>query len=446
MPKKIQIISIFGTNLKKNHLKIAVFGLGYVGTVNIACLAKLGHTIYGCDVKPHKVDLISKGKSTVLEPQVDDLIMQGVSDQLIFASTDASFCVENTEMALVCVGTPSDEDGRVNLNYIMNTALEIAGIVKKTNKHYTLVFRSTIPPGTIDDKVIPAFIALLNDTINNIRIAFLPEFLREGSAVKDFFECARIVVGVGETNSAENKLREVFGFSNEIPIITTNFRTAEFVKYVDNAYHATKVTFANEIYSIGSRLGVDVKKANEIFLLDDILNISKRYLKPGMPFGGSCLPKDCRAIVNLGNTANIEVPFFKGVLESNKAHQKRILKKVLGYKGSKVLICGLTFKQNTDDIRESPLLLLLKDLIKNGKWVKVFDMNLSIMSLRIEFPEIVKYIENDLPDLVNWADTVVINNESIEEVISIAKNDTSIVNCINNNDYDSKGIVIDKLY
>jgi len=427
-------------------MNIAVFGLGYVGTVNIACLSKLGHKIYGCDIKPHKVEQIKNGKSPVLEPELDELIQKGVSKSLIFASTDASFCIENTDMALICVGTPSGEDGSVNLDYIMNTALEIARVIKKSNRPYTLVFRSTIPPGTIDDKIIPEFKLVFGETQNHIKIAFLPEFLREGSAVKDFFQCARIVAGVDTNNSAEPSLQKVFEFDKAIPLIFTNFRTAEFVKYVDNAYHATKVTFANEIYSIGSELGVDVKQANQIFLMDNILNISSRYLKPGMPFGGSCLPKDSRAIIHLGKLSGLDIPFFTGVLASNKAHQQRILDKVLSFNGDNILIYGLTFKQNTDDIRESPFLFLLKSLIKQKKNVKVYDQNLNIMALRVEFPDIVKYIENDLESLANWADTIVINNTGINDLLHIIKDKKIILNCVNNNSYTHLGNPVLNIY
>jgi GDP-mannose 6-dehydrogenase len=427
-------------------LNIAVFGLGYVGAVNIACLSKLGNKVYGCDVKPHKVDLIKNGLSTVLEPQLDSLIKEGVTNGSILASTDAGFCVQNTDMALVCVGTPSDEDGSVNLDFILNTAVEIAKIIKSTGRKYTLVFRSTIPPGTIEDKIIPELDKVFGAVSHPVQLAFLPEFLREGSAVQDFFNCARIVAGIDNNNSAKSQIQKVFEFNKEIPLIFTDFRTAEFVKYVDNAYHATKVAFANEIYSIGSNLGVDVKKANEIFLLDNLLNISARYLKPGMPFGGSCLPKDSRAIIHMGQSLGLSIPFFNGVLSSNKAHQQRVLDKVLSFEGEKVLIYGLTFKQNTDDIRESPFLLLLNELIQQKKMVKVFDPNLNVMSLRVEFPGIVKYIETDFESVVNWAETIIVNKPQILELLEIVKEKKDIINCIDNNKYSYLGEQVHNLF
>jgi GDP-mannose 6-dehydrogenase len=416
-------------------MNIAVFGLGYVGVVNIACLSKLGHKIYGCDVKPHKAELINKGKGTILEPQIDELLLKGNTSGLVIGSTDANYCIENTEMALICVGTPSDASGNVNLNYIINTAREIGASIKKIDKKYTLVFRSTIPPGTVEETIIPELKELLGDKFKNVNIVFLPEFLREGSAVKDFFHGARIVIGLDEGLNGKEEIEKVFNFSEDSILVFTNYRTAEFVKYVDNAYHAAKVTFANEVYSIGSALGVDIKQANNIFLMDNVLNISGRYLKPGTPFGGSCLPKDTRAIIHLAEKIHVEIPFFKGLVASNHEHQKRLLQKVLEFKKKKILIYGLTFKQNTDDIRESPFLLLLKSLIDNQKDVKVVDPNLNIMSLRVEFPEIVKYINNNLEDSLKWADLIVLNKRDIKTIIELCDNVKPIVNCIDNENY-----------
>ena len=428
-------------------MNIAVFGLGYVGIVNIACLSSLGHTVYGCDIKPHKVDLLNVGKAAILEPQVDDLVSDGLAKGRILASTDARWCIENTAMALVCVGTPSNAEGEVNLNYIMNTVVEIAQILKNSTQSYTLVVRSTIPPGTVEGHVIPAFKRVMGEAVERLKFAFLPEFLREGDAVKDFFECARIVAGVDPANSAQPELTDVFGFNEKIPLHFTDFRTAEFVKYVDNAYHATKVAFANEVYAVGSAMGVNVKTAHEIFLMDDILNISGRYLRPGMPFGGSCLPKDTRAMLHFGKQFDVDLPFFNGVVDSNKAHQKRLFDHVLRYEGINILIYGLTFKQNTDDIRESPFLFLLKDLAASGKDVKVYDEDLNLTSLRIEFPEIVQHIESDLAALVQWADTIIMNKKNFKAVLQHIKAKKAVLNCLNNEVYHyGDGHLVDNIF
>jgi len=385
-------------------MNISVFGLGYVGVVNIACLSKLGHTLYGCDIKPHKVAEINSGKSPIHEPQVDELLGEGFKDGRIKASQDAAMVVENTEMALVCVGTPSSPEGYVNLSYCINTVMEIAEHVKRLNKKYTLVFRSTIPPGTVEEKFLPEVERILGKDNQLMEVLFLPEFLREGSAVKDFFECRRIVIGCADDTKKNDAIEEVFNFSEEVPLKYVNYRTAEFIKYADNAYHATKVAFANEIYSLGSKFGVDVKKANEIFMMDDILNVSANYLKPGLPYGGSCLPKEVRAIGNLGKIVDMEVPFFKGMYESNVQHQARLHEKVMSYGKKKILIHGLTFKHDTDDVRESPLLFLSKSLLNEEVEIKIFDPNLNIPSMRIENADVVRYIENDEDELNDWAE------------------------------------------
>jgi GDP-mannose 6-dehydrogenase len=416
-------------------MNIAVFGLGYVGVVNIACLSKLGHKLYGCDVKSQKADLIHSGKSTILEPQIDDLLLQAHDKGLVVGSTDAYYCVNSTDMALICVGTPSDANGHVNLSYIINTSIDIATTIKKNKKRYTIVYRSTIPPGTVENTVFPEFKKILGEQINLVNLIFMPEFLREGSAVKDFFHASRIVIGVNELQAGRNEMEAVFNFSKDIPLIFTNYRTAEFVKYVDNAFHATKVAFANEIYALGANFGVNIKEANDLFLMDKILNISERYLKPGTPFGGSCLPKDTRAIVKLAQQSGTEVPFMEGVIASNKVHQKRLLEKVLSLNKKRIAIYGLTFKQNTDDIRESPFLLLLKSLVELNIEVKVFDPNLNIGSLRVEFPEVVRFIETNEEDVLKWAELIVVSKNVIDSLLEKKKPEQVILNCYNNEDY-----------
>jgi len=427
-------------------MNISVFGLGYVGVVNIACLSKLGHTLYGCDIKPHKVAEINSGKSPIHEPQVDELLGEGFKDGRIKASQDAAMVVENTEMALVCVGTPSSPEGYVNLSYCINTVMEIAEHVKRLNKKYTLVFRSTIPPGTVEEKFLPEVERILGKDNQLMEVLFLPEFLREGSAVKDFFECRRIVIGCADDTKKNDAIEEVFNFSEEVPLKYVNYRTAEFIKYADNAYHATKVAFANEIYSLGSKFGVDVKKANEIFMMDDILNVSANYLKPGLPYGGSCLPKEVRAIGNLGKIVDMEVPFFKGMYESNVQHQARLHEKVMSYGKKKILIHGLTFKHDTDDVRESPLLFLSKSLLNEEVEIKIFDPNLNIPSMRIENADVVRYIENDEDELIAWADLVVTSRRKPESLVEKTNDSQDILNLTNYHDYTHLSSRIKNLY
>lgn len=427
-------------------MNISVFGLGYVGMVNIACLADLGHHLIGCDIKPNKVNILKGGKSTVLEPGVDDRIQTAFDSGKLEAHTDAKTCVDRSEMAIICVGTPSDPSGNVNLSYINNTAAELADVLRESKKRFTLVFRSTIPPGTIENEIIPAIVSRFPEYHSYLKVAFLPEFLREGNAVKDFFKCSRIIAGIDATNSAEAEISAVFGFSDDIPLFFTDYRTAEFVKYVDNAFHAVKVAFANELYSIGSRMGVNVSKANELFLADDILNISTKYLRPGMPYGGSCLPKDTRALLHFGRISEVQTPLLEGMASSNAAHKQRIAEIVLSEKGQRVLIFGLTFKQNTDDIRESPFVDLLEELIARGRDVRVYDEKLNMVALRIEHPHLVQYIHKDLSDCASWADLIVLNEKHYQPLQALCTPQQCVINCLNDEAIDFNGASLHYLY
>ncbi|MCH7535964.1 MAG: UDP-glucose/GDP-mannose dehydrogenase family protein, partial [Bacteroidetes bacterium] len=387
-------------------MNVSIFGLGYVGIVNMACLSKLGHKVYGCDIKSQKVDLITQGKSPNYEPEVDELIAAGHKDGSIQASTNAELVISETDIALICVGTPSRENGSVNLNYIINTTIEIAAIVKKISKPLTIAYRSTIPPGTIEDVIIPELARILGDDKDIVSIAFLPEFLREGSAVKDFFNGSRIVIG-NNTGNIDN-LKELFSYNENTPVIITNLKTAEYVKYVDNAYHAVKVAFANEAYTIGAAYGINVKKANEIFLMDNQLNISPYYLKPGLPFGGSCLPKDIRAINMLATKKGITSPLLGNVLASNKAIQNQIATRIHDLEIKNITMFGLTFKDDTDDVRESPSLQVIKELLLDRANLHVYDP-VAMEHVKKIFPHL--NYTNNAQDAVDKADIVLLLTE-----------------------------------
>lgn len=423
-------------------MNIAVFGLGYVGMVNIACLSKLGNRVIGCDIKQQKVELVNSGKSTIVEPELDELLDTAFKKGLISGNSNAEKCIKVTDVAIICVGTPSDSAGQVNMNYILNTSIEIARIVKNTQKKYTVIYRSTIPPGSMDNMIRPHYSEVLGQKTDLVTLVFMPEFLREGNAVKDFFYGARIVVGLNESRDGEKTLSELFGFSKEVPIMYTDYKTAEFVKYVDNAFHATKVAFVNEMYALGSYFEVDTKKANELFLMDKSLNVSEKYLRPGSPFGGSCLPKDTRAILRLGELASMEMPFIKGVIESNKQHQHRLFSLVMSFGKKRILLYGLTFKKHTDDIRESPYLNLLRAIAEtHGLEVKVYDPNLNISNLRVEFPDVVRHIELSEEVALNWAELIVQSQGSLVELSSKVNENKYILNCMDNEDYLRKNIV-----
>ncbi|MBD78440.1 MAG: GDP-mannose dehydrogenase [Crocinitomicaceae bacterium] len=402
-------------------MKIAVFGLGYVGVVNIACLSELGHELTGVDIKSSKVETVNAGNSPVFEPRVDEMIKNGVDTGKVNATSDAGVAIANSEMAIVCVGTPSDKDGKVNLNFTRNTIREIANeLVTKSKKGYCIVLRSTIPPSTIRKLVIPILKEQLGNEYDSygVRVAFIPEFLREGSAVKDFFEGKRIVVGSAD-KARVSQIDEVFGFSEKTPLVYVDFDTAEFVKYVDNTFHALKVAFANEVYSIGDAYGVDIKAANDIFLMDDSLNISKRYLRPGAPFGGSCLPKDLRAVQAMANDANEEIPLLNGVVESNRVHKDRFMNRILEFvsKEDKVLIYGMTFKSNTDDTRESPFIEIAERLLDKGYNISIVDPSIKEVDFRINHSGLYNcWLGNSVDNWANFDKYVMFKSIQLDEV------------------------------
>jgi GDP-mannose 6-dehydrogenase len=417
-------------------MKIGIFGLGYVGVVNTVCFAELGHQVIGCDIKSQKVTSLLSGKSPVWEPLVDDILQKQLANGNIKATTNAKEVLEHADIILICVGTPSMPDGTVNLDYTINTTIEIAQILNESNKSLTIAYRSTIPPHSVEGTFRPLFEKYLKNYSGKLKLAFYPEFLREGSAVKDFMEAPRIVIGTKENDISE--LKALLSYNENSPVVITDTHTAEFVKYVDNCYHAIKVAFANEVYSIGKGFNIDIELANNIFLMDKHLNISTRYLRPGLPFGGSCLPKDLRAMRYFSRLNNIDAPLMNSLTESNEKFQHRILEMVLKHQKSKILLVGITFKNYTDDVRESPMLRLANDIISNAKnELMVFDEDINLVSLRIENSNIVKYIETDLSKAMAAAELVIVTKRYMPEVLKFAKADQIIMNFADMKRYDT---------
>ena len=415
-------------------MNIAVFGLGYVGMVNIACLTQLGHATWGCDIKGFKVDLVKQGKSPIYEPGVDDMLEEGMQKKLIHASTNASEVIAHTDMALICVGTPSMANGTVNLDYTLNTTREIAKSLKKEKRKYTIVYRSTIPPGTVEEHFIPLLQQELGDDMAHLTVAFIPEFLREGSAVKDFFHCSRIVVGSNEEEPA--LVKEVFSYSKDIPLVFTSFRTAEYVKYVDNAFHALKIAFANEAYRIGSAYDIDIEAANRIFLMDTHLNISPVYLRPGLPFGGSCLPKDMRAIQHLAERKQIVAPLLGSVIPSNEKLQRELFSRLRALKLDRITLYGLTFKSGTDDVRESPMLHLARELAEAGVDLTIYDPDIREPQLVLDHPWIKKHLEKDEKKAFSHPGGIVICKKNFANYIGHISPSAVLINYFNQERFD----------
>lgn len=410
-------------------MKIGIFGLGYVGVVNAACFTKLGHHVIGCDVKETKVDMLRKGKSPIYEPKVDDLLTEALQTGLLSATTSVSEVISNAEVLLICVGTPSNSNGEVNLDFIYNTSFEIANEIKRLGKEITILYRSTIPPNTLMNYIKPIFKTILKEKISLVELAFYPEFLREGKAVDDFFNAPRIVLG--SVAVGLDKAKKLLAYNPEIPFYNTNPQTSEFVKYVDNTFHALKVAFVNEVYEIAKSFNVDVNIANEIFLNDRSLNISTAYLKPGLPFGGSCLPKDLRAIVAMAKAKNIQLPLLESISESNAQAMSRLEQLILKQNKTKIFFAGFTFKNYTDDYRESPILMIIERLIKANYEVKFTDVDANLVHLRIDKPSLIKHYVETISEGINTSDLVVVSKRYLKEVVELNTDKRLIINCGN---------------
>jgi GDP-mannose 6-dehydrogenase len=365
-------------------MQIGVFGLGYVGIVNVACLTRMGHTVWCTDVKPNKTAQVAQGRSPINEPQVNELLTKALENGRLIATQQVEDIVRNCEVLIVCVGTPSKPDGEVNLGYLNNVVLEISGYLKPEDEKY-IVFRSTVPPGTTEEiyrNYLMGFPGIIP--------VFYPEFLRESSAVEDFFNYSRMLVGTTtQFREKLDSLLEIIHVNKSGNLHITDLATAEFSKYIDNSFHALKVAFANEVFNIGAHYGVDVVKAHQIFIEDTRLNISPYYLRPGLPFGGSCLPKDLRELQFLIRKTGRNYPLLQHVIPSNDAYLTQIINKITATGLKKIAFVGLSFKHNSDDLRESPALRVLNHLNETGDYtISVVDPDLNIDNIRVDFPHL----------------------------------------------------------
>jgi len=401
-------------------MKISVFGLGYVGTVSAVCLAAGGHRIIGIDKNDTKVGLIAEGKSPIVEEGVGPLVSKAVSDGLLTATDDVDAAIADTELSIVCVGTPSQKNGALNLQYISEVCTQIGAALKGTSRYHVVVIRSTMLPGSIRNTVIPALEAASGLRVGkDIGLCINPEFLREGSAVFDYYNPPKTVVGEIDTRSGDMVCQLYEGI--DAPLIRTSIEIAEMTKYVDNCWHALKVAFANEVGAISKKLGIDSHSVMEIFVQDKKLNISPAYLKPGFAFGGSCLPKDLRALNYLAKSNDIDTPILRSVLPSNRVHVDRAIDMLQS--GPKRLgFLGLSFKAGTDDLRESPVVEVVERLLGKGFDIKIYDRNVSLARLvganrdflLHRIPHVSSLLEERIEDVIQHADTVVIANNDPE--------------------------------
>jgi GDP-mannose 6-dehydrogenase len=398
-------------------MRIAIYGLGYVGLTGAICLASEGHEVVGVDVSEDKVRRIMAGSSPIKEPGLDKMLADALAKGRLRCTTDATDPVRSVEIAIVCVGTPSAPDGAHNMRDIAEVTRQIASAAHSIGRKdkLTVVYRSTIRPGTIDGLILPILASSLGDATGVIDVVYNPEFLRESTAVKDFFHPPKIVVGThdGKPSAPVEEMNR----NLDAPVFTVGYREAEFTKFVDNSFHALKVAYANEVGRMCVTLGIDVKVVHKIFISDTKLNISPYYLRPGGPFGGSCLPKDVRALQHISNDIGANTHVIDALMRSNDAHKHFLYSRaVQGLPpGAKVLMLGLAFKSDTDDLRESPNIDLARKLIQAGYALSIYDPSLKAEHL---IGQNLGYAFSHLPKLPDMlVSKEVAENESFDVVI-----------------------------
>jgi GDP-mannose 6-dehydrogenase len=376
-------------------MNISIFGLGYVGAVSLACLARDGHRVIGVDIDRSKLELIAAGKTPVVEEGMVELMAAGAASGRVSTTTDVEQAVQDSEISLVCVGTPSAANGSQDQGAVLRLAEGLGRALKRKNAMHIIVMRSTLVPGTVEDVLRPIIERESGKRDGeHFHLCFQPEFLREGSSIKDYDKPPFTIVGANHEAPVE-KLRALFGHLPN-PFIKTSVRSAEMMKVCCNNFHALKITFANETARLCEALGVDAFEVMDLLCQDTQLNISKAYLKPGFAFGGSCLPKDLRATTHLAKQRDVELPMLSGILASNQAHLALALDKVLATGKRKVGFIGLSFKTGTDDLRESPLVTLAEQLIGKGVQLAVYDPEVQLSQL---LGANRRYIEQHLPHI-----------------------------------------------
>lgn len=396
-------------------MKIAVLGLGYVGCVTGACLARMGHTVHGVDVSAAKVSLLNSGQSPVLEQGLESLVAKLVAEGKLRATLDPLEALHQADISLVAVGTPSRKDGSADLDHLVSALGGIGRFLRAAKKFHVVAIRSTVPPGTTEGLVIPALEKTSGKKAGlDFGVCFHPEFLREGSSIHDFFNPPKTVLGTNDPRTARRMAR--LWKSVRAPLFVTSFKAAEILKYADNTFHALKVSFANEIGSVCRKFDIESKEVMQIFLQDTKLNISPLYLRPGFAFGGPCLPKDVRALGWLARKNRLHLPLIENILASNSRHLERAVDIVLATRRQRIGILGLVFKSDTDDLRESPACELVKRLIAARRKVRVYDPRVRFDRLlganetfiRQELPSLPRLMTQSSSELVQASDVIVL--------------------------------------
>jgi GDP-mannose 6-dehydrogenase len=402
-------------------VKIGVFGLGYVGCVSGACVADMGHEVLGVDVNQTKIDMIQNGRAPVIESGLQELMTKVTSAGTFAATTDWQRAVCESDLVFICVGTPSSRNGSLSLEAVRRVSGQIGDALVKRERYLTIAMRSTVLPGTVEGEVVPLIEKHSGKTAGrDFGVCMVPEFLREGTSVDDFFHPPKTVIGELDPRSGEMVFEALK--SLEGPFIRTSLRVAEALKYADNAFHALKVTFANEIGNICKEVGCDSHEVMKIFCMDTKLNLSPYYLKPGFAFGGSCLPKDLRALTYQAKMLDVSTPVLDAVLESNRKQIAKVVRMLLAFKGKPLGFMGLSFKHGTDDLRESPILEVIETMIGKGFGVSIYDEYVSIAQLvgsnkeyiHKEFPHVASLMCGSARDLIRGSSVIVVSSRSEE--------------------------------
>ena len=402
-------------------MKVSVFGLGYVGCVSAAAFADDGHEVVGVDVIPEKVAAVNAGRSPIVEPGLEELLQRGTSEGRLRATTSTEEAVRATDLSLICVGTPSRRNGSLDLTYLLRVCEEIGQVLRDKDGYHVVVVRSTVLPGTTHTCVIPALEAASGKKYGEgFGVSVNPEFLREGTAIKDFRHPPLTLVG--HNHAADAAPAKALYQSLDAPLISASIRVAEMIKYTSNAWHAVKVVFANEIGNLCKRVGVDSHEVMDIFCQDDKLNLSPYYLKPGFAFGGSCLPKDVRALQYRAKEVDLEMPLLNSVLGSNRLQVQHAIDRIVDTGRKRIGLLGFSFKAGTDDLRESPMVILAEALLGKGYQLCIYDRNVSLARLvgankqyiNEQIPHLSQHLCESIDEVIDQSDVIVVGNGSPE--------------------------------
>jgi GDP-mannose 6-dehydrogenase len=402
-------------------MKVSVFGLGYVGSVSAASFATDGHTVVGVDVNAEKVASLNEGRSPIVEKGLDDLIRTASADKSLRATTSTEEAVHATDLSLLCVGTPSRKNGSLDLSYLERVCEQIGSALKSKDSYHVVVVRSTVLPGTTHDLVIPTLEQASGKKYGTgFGVTVNPEFLREGTAIHDFRNPPLTLVGHNYKSDAAPT--EALYARVQAPLITTSIRTAEMMKYASNTWHALKVCFANEIGNLCKRVQIDSHEVMDIFCRDEKLNLSSYYMKPGFAFGGSCLPKDVRALQYRAKEVDLEMPVIQSILGSNQLQIQHALEQIIDSGKKRIGLLGFSFKAGTDDLRESPIVILAEALLGKGYELRIYDKNVSVARLvgankeyiNRQIPHLSSLLCDTIDEVLDQSDVVVVGNAAPE--------------------------------